>query len=171
MELMKKIIFGLSRSKSPWKIGSKVIQEVEKRDFSHVYVRYEDPYTKEMLVAQASHGYVNQVHFDTFQIENVIVEEYELEFTNEEFKELLIFIHKNLGKGYSKLQIVLIGIKKIFHIELNEYENRDKEFICSEFASRLLQIYKIPMPEHLDYVTPSDFKEIIINIPAAKRIK
>lgn len=167
---MKKIVVGFSRSKSIWKIGSKIIQEVEKRDFSHVYIRYSCPTTGVEVVSQASHGYVNEVSFEIFKDQNIVVEEYELSCTRDQFKELLTFIQKNKGKDYSRMQLVLIGIKKILHVQLNEFENRDAAYICSEFAARVLQMIGEPMPKDLDFVTPSDFREIIINLPDLKRI-
>lgn len=167
---MKKIVVGFSRSISPWKIGSKIIQEVEKRDFSHVYIRYSCPTTGVEVVAQASHGYVNEVSFDIFQTQNIVVEEYEMFSTKDQFRDVLTFIQKNKGKDYSQMQIILIGIKKILHIELDQYENRDMAYICSEFGARIMQILGKQMPEHLDFVTPSNFREVIRNIPDIKLV-
>ncbi len=167
---MKTITIGFSRSSSPWKIGSKVIQEVEKRDFSHAYIRYSCLITGVEVVAQASHGYVNEVSYEIFKRDNIVVEEYELELTRDQFKTILTFIQENKGKDYSNMQLLLIGVKKILHIELTDFENRDMAYICSEFAARLLQILGKLMPEHLDLVTPSDLREIIARLPEAKRI-
>ncbi len=167
---MKTIVIGFSRSKSPWKIGSKIIQEVEKRDFSHAYIRYSCSITGVEVVSQASHGYVNEVSFEIFKEQNVIVEEYEMSLTREQFKSMLTFIQENKGRGYSQIQILLIGIKKILHIELDQYENRDMAYICSEFGARIMQVLGEKMPEHLDFLTPSNFREVIINLKSVKLI-
>lgn len=168
---MEKIVIGFSRSRSPWKIGSKVIQEVEKRDFSHAYVKFIEPITNIELIAQASNGFVNMMAPEFFELHNVVVEEYEVELSDSQFLDIIKFIYSNLGKNYSYLQLVLIGIKKLFRIELNQLENKDMSYICSEFAARLLQIANKDMPEHLDFVTPSDLREIITSNSIGKRIK
>lgn len=168
---MPSIIVGFSRSRSPWKIGSKVIQEVEKRDFSHAYIKFEEPITSLSMIAQASNGFVNLMSEEIFESHNIIVEEYELELKDFEFIDILNFLYANMGKDYSLFQLVLIGIKKLLKIELSELENRDLAYICSEFAAKVLQIVRKPMPEHLDYVTPSDLRTIITSNSIGIRIR
>lgn len=160
---MRKLIIGFSKSKSPWKIGSQVIRIGEKRDFSHAYIRYECILSKEQIVAQASHGYVNEMNYDIFQEHNIVCQEYELKCNDDQFIEVITFIRKNLGIDYSKLQIFFLAIKKLLHFEIKVY-NRDKEFICSEFAARICQIAGITVPTYLDYFTPSDLNTLIKDI-------
>lgn len=160
---MNKLILGFSKSKSIWKVGSQVIRATEKRDFSHAYIRYKCILTGIDIVAQASHGYVNEMNYEIFQEHNVVVEEYELECNEQQYIDVIKFIRVNLGKDYSKLQIILIAIKKLLHFEVN-VQNKDKEFICSEFAARICQITGIRMPSHLDYYTPSDLNTLIKDI-------
>lgn len=160
---MRKLIIGFSRSKSPWKVGSQVIQIGEKRDFSHAYIRYICPITGVDIVAQASHGFVNEMNFDIFKEHNIIVEEYELPCIDEQFINTLKFIKINLGIDYSKIQILFIAIKKLLHFEIKVY-NQDKEFICSEFAARICEITGVTMPTYLDYFTPSDLNTLIKDI-------
>lgn len=168
---MEKIIIGFSKSRNPLKIGSQIIRSVEKRDFSHAYVKFTEPITSKVLIAQASHGYVNMTAPDIFEEHNIIVEEYEVSLSDEQFIEILKFVYENLGKDYSVFQLVLIGIKKILHIELTEYENRDEAYICSEFAARLLQLAGKEMPKDLDFVTPSDLRTIITSNNIGMRIR
>lgn len=166
---MKKIVVGFSKSRSPWKIGSKIIADVEARDFSHAYVKYNCILTDEVIISQASHGYVNEMNYDVFQVHNIVVHEYEIECQDSDFIEMLKFMRKNLGLPYSKMQIFFISLKKLFGFKINVY-NRDKEFICSEWAARICKILKITVPEELDYFTPSDLNELLKNEPKAKRI-
>lgn len=160
------IIIGFSKSLSPWKIGSKAIQEGEKRNYSHVYIRYSDPTTNVNLICQASHGLVNEMATDIFLTHNVIVKEYNIKLNFTEFVEILTFLRKNLGKPYSKLQLVFIGIKKLLHFEVR-VSNNDSSFICSELAGRVCQILGIEIKDKLDYVTPSDIDFLLEsnNIP------
>lgn len=156
---MKKFYLGFSRSKSPWKVGSKVIQLTEKRDFSHSYIRYIDCLTEIDIVAQASHGYVNEMNFDIFKEHNIVVEEYLVMCTEEQYLDMIKFIRVNLGRDYSSLQIFFISVKKVLRFEVNVY-NKDKQFICSEFAARICGICGVTVPTYLDYFTPSDLNTL-----------
>lgn len=157
---MSNLIVGFSKAKSSWKIGSTVIQKVDCRDYSHCYIRYVSDTTKVELIAQASHGFVNLVNKSIFLEQNIIVKEYAIDCAEHQTLEVRTFIDSNLGKPYSKLQLALIGIKKLLHIQIKYYD-RDASYICSEFASRVCQILNINIPEELDYITPSDLDNIL----------
>lgn len=159
---MSNLIVGFSRAKSAWKIGSIAIQKADCRNYSHCYIRYNCKITKVELIAQASHGFVNLVSESIFLEQNIIVKEYSVDCTDSQYLEILTFIANNLGKPYSKLQLILIGIKKIFHVEIKHYD-RGASYICSEFASRLCSFAGIPVPTELDYVDPSDLDTILSN--------
>ena len=156
------IIIGFSRSISFWKIGSRVIQEVEKRNYSHVYIRYVDPSTGIVMIAQASHGMINEMSFAIFKQNNIIVKEYNLTATEKQFLDILIFIKQNLGKSYSMSQIFLIGIKKLFGFETT-INNKDTAFICSELGARICIILGIILNNNIDYETPSDLDTLLQN--------
>ena len=162
------IVIGFSRAKSVWKIGSKFIAESEKRNYSHAYIKIVDPFTRVTLVYQASLGMVNIYNYDLFMEHNIIVEEYVMGVDQNQYKEILTFLHQNVGKPYSKKQILLLAIKKLLKFEI-QYENRDEAFVCSELAVRVIEIY-IPgttSDTNVDYVTPSDLNGLInrIGIP------
>lgn len=156
-----KIIIGFSRSRSPWKLGSTAIQLAEKRNFGHAYVKISCPITNKPLIAQASHGSVNMMALPIFLQNNIVVKEYEIECTDIEFQDLMNFICDNLGVPYSQWQIIEIAIKKVIHFEIKSY-NKDKYFICSEFAARACQIIRINVPDtNLDYFTPSNLEFVL----------
>lgn len=157
-----KISFGFSRAKSVYKLGSQAIQEVEKRAFSHAYIKYIDPITGMVLVSQASHGFVNITNYEIFLEANIVAVEYEHECSEEQFINILRYIYKHSGKPYSKFQLILIGIKKILHFEVN-IRNGDKAFICSEWAGNIARILNLNVPEQLDYETPSDLEMVVRN--------
>lgn len=169
--MVRRFIVGFSKAVSWYAIGSRIIQLVECRNFSHAYILFIDEITDVEMVAQASHGYVNLVNYSIFCKHNVIVEEYEIECTDVEFKEIQKFINMNLGKPYSKLQLFWIGIKKLFNVELRIKEDKDSGFICSEWTSRICQIAGIEVVCDQDYITPSDLHEIIIKLGIAKRLE
>lgn len=155
------IIIGFSRAKSPWKIGSRIIAESEKRNYSHAYVRLVSKVTGVGIVYQASLGTVNAHNYELFKEHNIIVEEYVLDVDEPKAVEILRFMQINLGKPYSKLQILLLSIKKLLGFEVN-YSNNDEEFICSELALKILQLVR-PDATHsnADYFTPSDLNKLV----------
>lgn len=154
---------GFSRSKHWYAIGSLLIQKAEARNFSHAYIEYVCPITNEVIISQASHGYVNEMNKDAFLINNIVVKEYELDCTSEQFINILKFIKKHLGTKYSKRQIIILSLKKLFHLNINE-NNYDLEFICSEWGARICKIIGIQVPDNLDVFTPSDLDRLLTTI-------
>lgn len=158
-----KIVVGFSRAKAWWLIGSKIIKTAEKRPYSHAFIRYTSPSTGMEIVAQASHGCINLMNYDRFLSVNTVVKEYALEVSADQFQFMMNYIEANLGTPYSKLQILLLGIKKLLHIEVNIH-NKDEAFICSEFIGRILEVINIlPEIEDNDYLTPSDLDTLLEN--------
>lgn len=154
------IIVGFSKAKSIFKIGSTIIQKTDCREYSHCYIRHTNKITQVELIAQASHGFVNLVNKDIFTEENIIIKEYSIPCTDAQHLDILTFIDNNLGKPYSRLQLILIGIKKILHFEIKYYD-RGASYICSEFAARICSFANIKVPVELDYVEPSDLDKIL----------
>lgn len=159
---MDMITVGFSRAKEWYKIGSVIIKEAEKRDYSHAYLKYTCPITGEIMVAQASHGYVNEVNYKEFLKHNVVVEEIDFKTDDKQFISIMKFIKERQGIKYSTLQVLAISVKKLFHIKL-DYNNGDNQYICSEFIIKALQILNPLLGKDwdLDYVTPSDLKKIL----------
>lgn len=155
-----RIVVGFSRAKSAFKLGSTAIQLAEKRNFGHAYIRYYSDEKQCDIVAQASHGFVNEMNFDIFKETNIVVKEYTLECNEDHFKKVLKFIGSKLGTKYSQMQIILIAIKKVLRFEVKQY-NKDKYFICSEFAAVICNILGIEVPNELDYFTPSDLDTLL----------
>lgn len=154
------IVIGFSRAKSVWKIGSKIIAESEKRNYSHAYIKIVDPLTGITLVYQASLGMVNVYNYELFLEHNTVVEEYSLEVSHQQYKEIMTFLHQNVGKPYATKQIVFLTIKKLLGFQV-KYKNNDESFICSELAIRILVIVKNVVVEDIDYKTPSDLNKLV----------
>lgn len=156
------LIIGFSRAKSPLKIGSTAIELAEKTDFSHVFMRAPDTDTDLMMVYQASHGYVNSMTYDNFKVDNIVAKEYTLTVPPQQYKDLLIFMKSSLGTPYGYLEILMISIKKLFHIEINVRDGMTTE-ICSEFGARVAKLDGINVGNDLDYETPSDLDHVLTN--------
>lgn len=172
---MIKVTFGLSRAKCDWAILSKAIMLAEKRPFSHVYVRFTEPTTGVEIVFHAAKGMVHACSLTNFLKTNIQVKEYEVDFSESQFKDLLSYMYKNSGVKYSYLQIVSITIQKLLKTK-GIYKNGEQEQICSELAIRVLDI--VGMRRYFkaeDDITPSDFdswmKDLIEMFPEKIRLK
>jgi hypothetical protein len=153
------IIIGFSCAKSAWKIGSDIIKSVEKRPFSHVYIRTTDCDGMDMIY-QASEGMVNCITYDGFKTANIPIKEYKLSGTQQQYNDIIYFLKTNLGVSYSYSQIAAISIKKLFHVEI-DLHNGTQEEICSELGSRVAKLDGINVGNDLDFTTPSDLDEIL----------
>lgn len=150
-----KIVFGFSHAKSPYKLGSRIISIAEKREYSHVFIKYGDE------VFQAAHGNVHALPYGEFLKDSVVVKTYTIEYTDAEFQKVLAFRNKMLGRPYSQVQIAVLTLLKLFGIKKNIMVDGTFSFICSELATYVASIHNIPVPTDKDTVTPSDFEEIL----------
>lgn len=154
-------IVGFSKAKSWTKIGSTIIRQAEKREFSHAFILYKDPITEVNIVSQASHGYVNEMNYDIFKKENDIIKLYKIKCSEQQFLEILKFIKTHLGVKYSKFQIYMIAIKKLLRLNNIDDFNKTMEFICSEWTAYICKIAEIKVPCRLDTFTPSDMDRLL----------
>ena len=127
-------------SPNTWKLGAEAIKFYQKTKFSHVLIIKGD------LVYQASHGYVNCVHIDVFLESNKLVDQFEIA----DEKVNMDFVYRQLGKKYSKLQLLEIAIKYLTGIKIL-INNGNQQFICSEFVGKALSL-----PWVTDFTSPSE---------------
>lgn len=124
-----------------WKIGAEAIKIYQGTKFSHVLIIHGD------LVYQASHGLVHCAHIDNFLVENKIISFYEVP---DEMVDM-DFIHKQLGKKYGTLQIVIVPFLKL--VKAKTKGNGNQKFICSEFVGKALRldwVDDITTPKQID---------------------
>lgn len=133
-----------------WKFGAELIKLYQHTEFSHVAI------VKDNLVFQASHGRVHCVHIDTFLAENFIIDHFEIEDSSVD----LDFVYHQLGKPYSYTQILEIAFKYLTGIKIL-FNNRNNQFICSEFVGKALKLNWAN-----DYTTP---KEIAIYLHSLEK--
>jgi hypothetical protein len=116
------------------------------------------------IVAQASHGFVHEVNYEIFKENNHIAEEYQLYCNSVQYERIIKFIKTNLGEKYGYSQLIMIGIKKLFRMEVSARFAKN-QYICSEFAAFVCKIAQTEIPQNLNYITPSDLREIITSLP------
>lgn len=153
------VVFGFARPKSE-AILSKVIRWVEKRPFSHAYIRLIDPYSKQDVILQASGLSVNLILLDYFDQEEIRVEEFQVDVDDSKQLDVWNYVLSRLGISYSVLQLFRIGLKKLFGGSYGD--NGEQAEICSELAARMCEYLGTPISGDLDYETPSDFEEFCV---------
>ncbi len=120
---------------------------------SHTYIRSGN------IVNQASGLEVNQVGYDYFLTYSDVVDELEIQITDEQYEAGQEFLRKSLGKPYSMLQLFGFGwvmINRSFGRKVhNPASNGDHSYICVELVARYLGI---PDAEDL---TPEDLYEML----------
>lgn len=158
---MEKIYIGFSKRNGS--LISKMIQLTEGSEYSHVYIRKESKYGE--YVYQASGLQVNFMNIEIFKANNVIIEEYEFELSDDKKEAMLTFFIKYAGAPYqlkSLFELLLILIGRKFGIKFDFKGEGDQEFICSELGALFSEIIlDIDVPGILDFVTPKDLNPII----------
>ncbi len=145
------LIIGASKNNL---IGSKAIRWWMKTDYSHVYARWELNKQQREIVYQASHGMVHFTSLENFLRDNVVVKEFRLNLTDEQFAKFSRKCIDLAGEKYSKLQLLQIFIRDLSDGKIM-FPNQPG-YICSELICELLEDIGISIdkPKHL--VTPSD---------------
>lgn len=150
------IIFGFSRP-IKFSLLSKIIELVSKRSFSHSYVRVKEPLTQLPIVFQASGLAVNIIEFSNFCLKEVVIEEYEQEISDEDFKKAFQYMIDQDGTNYAIFQLFLDLFHIVFKIKLPFKSTGE---VCSEQSARVAQVIGLNVPGDLSYYTPSDFQKL-----------
>lgn len=133
-----------------WMIGAEAIKLYQNTDFSHILIIDGD------LVYQASHGLVNCMYIENFLLDNKIIYKYEIPNNLVD----MIFVKKQLGKKYSKFQIIITPLLKL--VKAKTKGNGNQKFICSEFVGKALMldwVDDITTPKQIDNYLKSSYKQ------------
>lgn len=154
---MKTVIIGCSKNNL---IGSKLIRWWIGTEYSHVYAVWNLSQQDRDILYQASHGDVNLISYDNFKRKNVVVKEFELQFSDEQFRKFSTKCIDLAGQPYSKLQLLQIFLSDISKSRLSFRDQRG--YICSELMAEMLEDFfgaKFDKPRHL--ITPRDIVEYL----------
>lgn len=145
------IIFGASRNEL---IGSKILQIHMKTDYSHVYVRWYLESQERAIVYQASHGSVHFRSLDNFTKDNIIVREFVLDVTDEQFKKFSQKCIDLAGEKYSSLQLLQIWLSDALGgiVQFSDQSG----YICSELMCELLEDLGLKFDKPKFLVKPRD---------------
>jgi len=142
---------------------SELIKFYTDKPYSHTYIRYVDPFTKQVMISESSKGEAHKMELSRWYLSNRIVEEYEIEVSEELFRAILTNINTRLQTSYSELNILGVPF-----YDLGEYLNSPfimglttKIFadgidstICSESASFTLKLLGIQFNRPNDFIRP-----------------
>ena len=153
------ITIGFSSAKSDWMLFARAIEAVEKRPFSHVYVKYSEE-GQDSVVFHATGAGVHKNYYSDFLKHNTVIKEYHLDFNELESEEFYDLMEELLNRSYSWLDIVGIFWRKMTHLK-NPFKDGLTTVICSELGAKVCKIKKIAIPEPLDDITPSDLDKVL----------
>ena len=144
-------------------IFSEVVKFYIGKPYSHVYIRYQDPFTKQEIVSESSHGEAHKMTLSKWYLSNRIVEEYEIEVSEEVFRAILTNINNRLQASYSELNIIGMPFYDMaaycnspFFMRLftKLFADGVDSTICSESAAFTLSLLGIQFNRPNDFVRP-----------------
>ena len=151
-----KVIIGASKNNL---MGSRLIRWWIGAGFSHSYARWTLSTQERDIIYQASHGLVHFQALENFQNQNEIVEEIELELTQEQFKKFSKKCIDLAGVKYSKLQLLQIFITDVTK---NKMLFPDQPgYICSELMYDLLIDLGITFDKPKQLLNPKDIMDSV----------
>lgn len=164
---MKSIIVGFSRPKK-WKPFARLIMIAYKITYDHVYVKFHSNTYLRDIIYQASKMMVNFVGTSVFESENIIVKEFSIQISDENYVALMQFAIDNAGKPYSLKEILGLGLVQLCSlfgkIIENPFKEGTNEYVCSILASYILENYTKEGPR-IDFqdVNPKFLYDFLIN--------
>lgn len=120
-----------------------------KTPYSHVYARWLLKSQEREIVYHASHGMVHYCSLERFLSNNIIVKEFALEITDEQFTKFSRKCIDLAGEKYSQLELLQIWLSDVSGDKLHFKDQ--KGYICSELMCELLEDLGIKFckPKHL----------------------
>ena len=151
---MKTVRVGFSTHSSSF---SWLIRSVTKSQVSHTYLRIPIPEYNTDMVFQASGLTVNYCNGPLFDKKNTVIEEYDVEISDEQWAIGEKFRVTEAGKSYSMKQIVgfltVLSARQILDKNIsNPFSNGNHSYVCVEVVAVCLGL------EHGENMTPEDLR-------------
>lgn len=164
-----KIIIGFSKSKKFLPLFGWIISLIYNTKYSHTYVRWYSVGADVDCVYEASG---TSVHFTAKQIfdkKAQALHEYEINITNNQYKQLLKWCMSNAGVDYGLKQAVGIGITKIFNLKKNPLSDKNRQ-VCSEVVGHILNnATNLGITLDLEMAGPPEIKAFLDSVPELAR--
>ena len=135
---------------------SKIIQWVQGTPFSHVAIGVNIGSLDENIIYEAGERGVVCEQYDNWIKKNKIAFEHVFTYTESDYKDVIKFCIKQLGKpyGFRNLLAIFLGRTNVI--------DDDKSYICSEFAYVALKSQFEDLFKNQDVVTPKDLYNYLI---------
>lgn len=136
---MKRVVIGFARPRHFFfKPFSWIIRLIEWTPYSHVYIRSRADSLGVDLVYQASGVQVNFVGISHFKDQETSVYEFEVDVTDDKYRDFMRWAIVNAGAPYSLKQALGILLLKLFNLRKNPLSDGRKSWVCSELAGFFL---------------------------------
>jgi hypothetical protein len=159
---MRKIIIGFS-CPSTLKIGAELLKWYMSTKYDHVYIRYEDNQGRDIIFG-ASQGTVHPILYSNFILNNTIIQEFTLLFSEEEYQKLRDFYYNKMGMPYAYLNLLNIFVYDfIKKIGISVQYQIVPGYVCSQLIATILQDIKgFTFKKAINLTRPDDIEHILL---------
>lgn len=165
--MMKTITIGFSKPKTKFVPLSWIIRAFMGTKYSHIFLEIPLENLNRKLIFQASGTKVNFISRSSFEKDHLVVTEFSIDISDDQFKKLMQNAVDLVGEPYSMLQLVNTAIYRLFKINL--FDNKIKGWDCSKLVAAMLSTkLGITIETDLDVVTPKDIFKVLINMKMDK---
>jgi len=133
------------------------------KPYGHIYIRYADHFTGQAMISESSHGEAHKMALSKWYLNNRIVEEYEIDVSEEMARVIFTNINNRLQTTYGELNAFGVPFYDLaeylgsnFLMRLTTYIFADgiDSTICSESAAFTLRLLGIQFNRPNDFVRP-----------------
>jgi hypothetical protein len=167
---MKNITIGFSKASTTFPIFSWLILLTQKTPYSHVYLKYTDEMTNNIMYWQASHTVVNSMDSEVFLGQETVIQEFNFQVSDAAFLAWMNFFEAQDGKPYGVLEIfglLLVELASLFNIKItNPVKDAGTTWICDQaIAAGLNACENITLPMPLNDMRPQDVYALVSTLP------
>jgi len=143
--------------------------KIQGTKYSHVYLKYKADWADRDVYFQASHTSVNFMNSVHFLGEEIVIQEFEFQVSDEKFSRMQNFCLDNSAKPYGILCIFGFAYKIVlnrlgFKVH-NPIRNAAQTPVCSQLIAELLVDLDVPLSMDIEDITPLDLFPIIKALP------
>ena len=163
---MRTIKIGFSAPQNvKFPIYSWIIRAVYNTPYSHTYMRfYSNSIERDIIYESVGVG-VRFVGNEMWSKHARVIEEFELQVTDEQYTKIMQFCVDKAGTKYGIMQAFGICVAKLFRIKKNIFANGEKLDICSEEIARLMTQLGYSFKTDFDLIVPKDIYNVLKNKP------
>ena len=150
-------LYVIASQPSSTKPFSEAIKWYSKKDYSHVCIQFQEPFTKQVLIAESSKGEHHKITYDNWRILNKEVLIFEIDLSEELFRAVLIHTNNTLQVKYSIKNIIGVLFYDMgLHKLANLFSDGNEGVICSESTSFVLKLLGVQFKKPYDFIRPDE---------------